>query len=133
MINFSLVFVHSLLILSTMVLSCSVLASEHNQLSITPEICVINKGGKECNTLLKVQFIAVKKGSYCIKIDEIHFSRCYNNTNSISLSVDFSNEKPVTVYVYNELTQKALAQKVLEVVIFKPKTRHRRNFGWNFL
>jgi len=133
MIKLSYFLTSALLILNTIVFSCTVFANEHGRLTITPEICVVNKGENECKTILKVNYEAIQKGNYCLSINEISITRCYNNTKAFSLSLDFASAKPVTVYIYDQVKQQTLVKKVLEVVIFKPKTRHRRNFGWNFL
>ncbi|MEW6990827.1 DUF3019 domain-containing protein [Colwelliaceae bacterium 6441] len=125
--------------LKTIVLLLAMLSNSHNAyaesvLSLSPQICVIEKKDERCQSDLKLHFKHSVKGDYCVVIQSYNIRRCYEQVTQFKLSLSLNNKQTVNVEVQEKQSKLVIAQDKMDVILYKiKKTRKRRNFGWNFL
>ena len=132
-INFN----YSFVIISYALLSAALnncFAKDNNALlTLTPEICVVEHKKQRCKTVLVINYNSDKVHDYCVVIPAQGLKRCLNQVRNFTIELAVDTQNDLVVYIEDRHNATLYADAIFRVSQFKPKTRRKRSFGWNFL
>lgn len=132
-LNFNTLFaVVSYIVISTLI-NHSYANDKVPMLKLTPEICVVEHKQQRCKTLLVINYVSDSVKDYCVVIPAQGVKHCVDQQHELTLEVEVDTQKDLAVYIEDKHNATLYSDAVFRVSEFKPKTRRKRSFGWNFL
>jgi hypothetical protein len=104
------------------------------QLELTPRICTLSAGDKQCDVRVRAQWRSPHEESLCLVIvDRPEVKRCWENYSQGTYSIELVLTEDVIFQLRDPELQHILTSEALRVIREAIRYRHRRREPWNVL
>jgi hypothetical protein len=107
-------------------------ARDDIQLKLSPRICTLATGDKQCDTLVRATWRSPRDESLCLVIvGRPDVKRCWERYSEGSYSIELIFSTDLVFQLKNLDLQQVLASEVLRVIREAIRYRHKRREPWN--
>jgi len=102
------------------------------QLELSPRICTLTAGDKQCDTLVRATWRSARDESLCLVIvDRAEVKRCWEKYSGGTYSIELIFSTDVVFQLKDLELQHVLASEVLHVIREAIRYRHKRRQPWS--
>jgi hypothetical protein len=107
-------------------------APDYIQLELSPRICTLSAGDRQCETRVRATWQSPRVESLCLVIvDRPEVKRCWENYSEGTYSIELTFAEDLVFQLKDLELQNVLASEALRVIREAIRYRHKRREPWN--